>query len=470
MQAILTIFALAIAVWALVVARRGSLLVLAGASVILGYTFTHHFWRLGFGPISLTLGRLFVVGLMLMLAWRWRQGKLDWRPLTGCDWLAALFVGYLTLRYIFTAPADQFASSVSPTWRIIASFWIPAALYLAARYSELTERSWKTLLTCLAVLGVYLASTGIAEVFQQWWAVFPQYIADPQLGTHFGRARGPALMSASLGVFLAVSFWAAWFLWARVSRVWQLLLICAMGLMTIGLYFTYTRSCWMGLAAGLAVVPLLHFPRSWRPVLLAGMLLVGTAGALVAGDNLINMGRDDSDGSAGHSVYQRLSFLHVSLRMFADNPITGCGFGRFYDRKMPYLSERTQQIELESIRKLDHHNTYLSLLTETGLIGFSLFVGMLAAWGRLAWNLARDATAENWMRAQGLFGLATLFVYMVNAMFHDLTLNAHEHWLLCLVIGTTVGMVSARRAAASQAATVPTTVEKSQLGWSGLTT
>ncbi|MFV2066406.1 MAG: hypothetical protein ACC645_05460, partial [Pirellulales bacterium] len=100
-------------------------------------------------------------------------------------------------------------------------------------------------------LGVYLAVTGIAEFTQQWWAVFPRFIADPTLGMHFGRARGPTLMSASLGVFLAICFWSAWFLWSRVSRGWQLALVGAMGLMGVALYLTYTRSTWLGLAGGL---------------------------------------------------------------------------------------------------------------------------------------------------------------------------------------------------------------------------
>jgi len=47
--------------------------------------------------------------------------------------------------------------------------------------------------------------------------------------------------------------------------------------------------------------------------------------------------------------------------------------GRFYDRKMPYLSDRSQEFELESLRPLHHHNTLLSILTETGMIGFAAF-------------------------------------------------------------------------------------------------
>ena len=80
--------------------------------------------------------------------------------------------------------------------------------------------------------------------------------------------------------------------------------------------------------------------------------------------------------------------------MFKDNPIFGVGFGRFFDRKLPYLSDRSQDFELESLRPLHHHNTLLSLLTETGMIGLAAFIALLVAWARMAWSLAKDLTCR----------------------------------------------------------------------------
>jgi len=442
---LLSLLAIATFLWVRGDVQRGSLWVGGTIFVGIAYVCNHNLWHMNMGPVSLTWGRLLLVGLVLLYLWRWRRGELERRPLTGCDWLVALFVGYLTLRYACTPSPTGVASSVSPTWRLIASFWMPAALYWVVRSASFTEQSWKAMLLCLTGLGTYLALTGLAEVSGQWWAVFPRFIADPTLGTHFGRARGPALMSASLGVFLAICFWAAWFLWARVNRWQQLLLTGGMALMTVGLYLTYTRSTWLGLAGGLAVIPLLHFPRCWRPVLVVGMLLVGAVGVVAVGDKVLNLSRDDTDGSAEHSVYQRASFLHVSMSMFRDAPLVGCGFGRFYDCKLPYLSDRSLQIELESIRKLDHHNSFLSLLTETGLIGLTLFVALLVGWARAAWQLVSHSGVESWIRGQGLFALAAIIAYVANALFHDLTLSPSEQWLLYLATGATVGLQSKLR-------------------------
>jgi len=80
--------------------------------------------------------------------------------------------------------------------------------------------------------------------------------------------------------------------------------------------------------------------------------------------SVVDLEREGSGSESEHSVDQRKSFAYVSWKMFRENPVFGVGFGRFYDSKLPYLSDRSQDFELESLRNLHHHNTLLSLLTE----------------------------------------------------------------------------------------------------------
>jgi O-antigen ligase len=193
-----------------------------------------------------------------------------------------------------------------------------------------------------------------------------------------------------------------------------------------------------------------------------GVLVVGVIGAAVFAERITNLARKDSDASAEHSVYQRASFAYVSMRMFADAPVFGCGFGRFYDLKQPYLADRSQQLELESLRLLDHHNTFLSVLTETGLVGFLLFTALLLGWTRAAWRLVRDSASGSWQQSQGLLALATVIAYVASAMFHDLTLSPTDHWQLFLMAGVTVGLTAQQRAAS---ATTQRSLASVSTGW-----
>lgn len=447
MEIVLFIAGLAVAAWGLAFVWRGSLLTGCVMTLFSGYVLTNDFWKFDLGPVSLNAGRALIVLVLAALVWRWRQGLVSFGQITGADWLTGLFVGYIGLRFFTTAYPEEAVGGVDPFWRLIECFALPLVLYVVGRNLELGERQWKFFLAALSALGTYLAVTALAEVTGQWWAVFPRFISDPLLGTHFGRARGPALNSVSLGVYLVVCFWASWLLWSRVSRPWQLALVGVMGLVALATYATFTRSAWLALAFTLATLPLLHLPRSWRPLLAGCILLAGMTGLALVGGNLVNLDRSDSDASASHSVYQRQSFLLVSSRMFADQPLFGCGFGRFFDEKLPYLADRSQQIELESIRKLDHHNTFLSILTETGLVGLSLFVGMLLAWTRTGWELYRNADGTQWVRNCGLLTLAILAVHCINGMFHDLSLLAGEQWMLFFLAGTAVGVLVRQQAA-----------------------
>ncbi|MEM9352500.1 MAG: WecB/TagA/CpsF family glycosyltransferase [Planctomycetota bacterium] len=434
------IFGLAAALWGVVISRRLSVIVGAALFVAVGYVLTGDLWRFSAGPITLTLGRLVLAGLSTVFLFRLGRGVARLQRVTAVDVFLLAFTGYLTARWALTPEAAADGTSVGPLWRLIASFLMPATLYGIVRTERITFGHWRGALAVLTGLGCYLGITAVAEISQQWWAVFPRFIADPTLGTHFGRARGPSLNSASLGVCLTVCIWAAWALLFWTHRRWRAPLTAAGFLMVAGVFFSYTRSTWLGLALTGALVPAITLGRKWKPFILASVAVGGLLGVLVLKGSVLDVGRTDSDGDPRHSVYQRASFAYVSLRMFEDAPLFGCGFGRFYDKKIAYLADRSQQLELESIRLLDHHNTFLSILTETGLVGLILFLGLLAAIAKVSIEAIRDTHSASWVRSQGAFSLAALLAYIASAAFHDLTLSPSEQWLLMLAAGMTVSL------------------------------
>jgi N-acetylglucosaminyldiphosphoundecaprenol N-acetyl-beta-D-mannosaminyltransferase len=438
MPIVATIVGLAALVWGAIYAHRGSLVIGSGVFLVIGYVFGYEYWHVEFGPLPVTLDRLVLVALLAATAIQWRTGRLRARQLTVSDFVVGMLLFVLATSAVLSGQADYVEGATSKWGRLVTSFVLPTLLYFVARLANLTPRNWTSLLAGLVLMGAYLGITAVLEIGGHWSLVFPRHIADADLGIHFGRARGPELNAASLGLYLTACFWCGWTLLRLATRRWQQLAIAiTLPLMALGVFFTYTRSTWLGLAASVMLVAALEIPRRWRTPAMAAAVLGGLLIVAAAWSHLIRLEREGTAAESLHSVDQRTSFAYVSWQMFCDHPLFGVGFGRFYDRKLPYLSDRSQGIELESIRPLHHHNTLLSLLTETGLVGFAVYVAMLLVWSRQAWLLARGLDASSWGRAQGLLMLAIMTSYLCSAVFHDLTLIPSQHWLLFAFAGLT---------------------------------
>lgn len=427
------------AIWIAIYARRASLPAVAVATLITGYVFGHSFWNVHVGPLPLTFDRLMLIALAGLFAWRCWQGSVRPSSVAAVDWALAATLVWLTLSALTSRPDDSVYLPSSPFWRLAMSFWTPAFLFLVARQSTLDQRTTRIVLWSLSGLGIYLMLTALAETAGAWAFVFPRYIADPELGLHFGRARGPALNSVSLGIFLSVCFWATWVSLPRAGKLVQLVLVVSLPLMAFAVLLTFTRSTWIGLAASGMAVLAAQLPRQWRAPALGSVTVVALATTAVLWQSVMNLEREDSGSVSAHSVQQRTAFAYVSWKMFNDNPLWGVGFGRFYDQKLPYLSDRSQTFELESLRDLHHHNTMLSLLTETGMIGLAAYLGVLGGLLACGWRLSQATSAPAHERALGVLLVATVMVYLPSAVFHDLTHLHNDQWLLLLIGGLAVG-------------------------------
>lgn len=68
----------------------------------------------------------------------------------------------------------------------------------------------------------------------------------------------------------------------------------------------------------------------------------------------------------------RYALWEAGWKMFQDKPLTGVGIGMF-EWVLPYYG---QGVEILRNRSIWAHNTYIQILSETGIIGFLLFMGM----------------------------------------------------------------------------------------------
>jgi O-antigen ligase len=435
-----TIAAAAGLLWATVMILRGSLIAMALAMILIGTIFGFDFWHDRAAGVPLTLDRLAAVLLVIAFFAQTMLRRTDPKPVRFVDICLGLFLVYLTLSTLTHDFHIETSKIVSPLWRLLAAYLIPGIVYWIARQSPLTEGRVALIPKVLMLFGIYLAVTGILEITHQWSFVFPKHIADPALGIHFGRARGPMLTSVTFGLYLTVCLLAALAWLPRMNRLFQLALLAVLPLFVASLYFSYTRSVWIGLALALMITAGLTLRGRLRGAVLVLMIL-GLAGTwLVESENIVGFKREQSAEETRNSAEWRKIFAYVSWEMFQEKPLFGVGFGHFYREKLPFLSDRSTEMHLESIRDYVHHNTFLSLLTETGAIGVGLFMLVYFGWIRDGWALWRSPYTPPWARRHAVLVLGAMGIYTSQLLFHELSYSQVDNLLIFFLAGVQSGL------------------------------
>ena len=428
-------------VWGAIYARRGSLILGCAALVIVGYALGHTFWHAKIGPLTVTLDRVLLVGVFAAFVVQWRTGRLEKKPLCGCDWLLFALLGVLTASALTSGTPDVVApDGGTPLWRLTMSFLVPAGLYWIARQVAASATRVEGLARRHVAARRLSRRHGLCRNHAPMVAGLPalHFRSDarhslrprPRARSELGKLGHLSDGLPVVGVDLAAVRAADTSIGAdggdAIDGVGNFLHLHALDLDRFDRERSGRRS-----AAGAAP---LRLPAFTMAALIGGVVVAATW------SNVVDLEREGTGEESHHSIDQRKSFAYVSWKMFNDNPIFGVGFGRFYDRKLPYLSDRSQDFELESLRPLHHHNTLLSLLTETGMVGLAAFMSLLVAWARMAWSLAKDQQVPSWARAQGVLMLAVMATYLSSAVFHDLTLLPQQQWLLFMLAGLTLNL------------------------------
>lgn len=439
METILLLAAVPFVVWGAVVFVRGGLLGGALAVLVGGTVFGHAFFNLPAGPIPLTVDRVLWLVLLIQYA-VWRQrGLADPKPL-GREELA--FFAFLGVLAASTLTHDWTAHNNQPLARLLFCYVMPAGMYWVARQGRVTERGVQVVFGSLAVLGIYLAATAVAESQRCWWAVFPTYIGSNEFPLFLGRARGPLLNPSANGLLMTACLGCLLVWWPRLNRPGRLMLVLLTGLFGAAFYATLTRCVWLGAGSGLLLILGLSLPRAWRFPVLGGIVLTGTLLVAANWDSLMSFQRDEglSAKAAADSVKLRPVLARVAWNMFCERPLLGCGFAQYLDESVNYLHDRTTELNLESARPYSQHNVFLSLLTETGLVGMCLWAILLWFWARDAWRLWQNESAPPWFRRAGLVFLVLLVAYLANGTFQDISVIGMVNMYLMFTAGLVSGL------------------------------
>ncbi len=441
MEFLILVFALPALVWAGIALWKGSTFLSAAIFLVVTSCFPAEFFAVDAVGLTWTLDRLWFLIILAQASLTWYRGGSLVKRMELTDIALIGFLGWMFLRTITQPLGSVIPGQPATLMHFINGYAIPFGLYAILRTTRPTKDQLIPPFWLLIGFGVYLSLIALLEVGQVWALVFPSFISDPDLGIHFGRARGPMLQSVRLGmcliiVWVILSIFTIWlkptcrFRWALFGSL-SLLMVAA-------IFFTYTRSVWLGLA--LAIIALIGFGMSGKQRQLAlfcifsGGLFVGA----VKGPDLVAFKREYSAAETQESTYMRAAFAYVSWEMFKDRPLAGHGFNQFQVHNPPYLTDRSTSLRLESIRGYVHHNGFLSLLVDLGIVGFAAYIFFLLTFFFQALALWKAQAAPKWARGCALASIAYLGVHSIQMAFHELSFSSIENGFLLACCGVVV--------------------------------
>jgi len=286
-----------------------------------------------------------------------------------------VFLGWVALSMSWaTSPADSIGDVQK--WLIAGvTFVIVATTVRSSRGSALLAGGFiagavAAVVSGLAITGLHPAVSAINSA------------QDARLSTG---ATDPNYLAATIVAALALS--AGLVAWRR--ETWVLpALACAAPILLYGLVATQSRGGLIAGAVAIAASTIL-LPRQRRRIL-AGMIPLTAIVALfftVNPEAYKRVTQRDGGGTGRSELWT------IAAHIAADNPVIGIGVNNFVVREQAYVRrvgslEFAQQLVIDDPKVV--HNMYLQMLAETGIIGLSLFLAMIAAVLRATLRAARE--------------------------------------------------------------------------------
>ncbi len=188
----------------------------------------------------------------------------------------------------------------------------------------------------------------------------------------------------------------------------------------IGLLSSNSRGAWMGFAAAIAILTFMGYLRA--KYLLAGIALVALILCALSALNLAGLAHASDFGE--QATGGRIEVWGVALLVFANHPFIGIGWMNFAEL-LPSVTDWRYGAGMHA------HDIYLSILAETGLIGFILFFAPIVI---VLMRSARRSRSDIAALA-GLLGLTVFLVHgVVDSMFYGPQ--------LMLAFGVALGLAS----------------------------
>jgi|SRR5690554_209874 len=412
---------------------------------------------------------LFIIGFLVLCVESVLKGSINLPYNNIIFQVVCLFVLWTILATLFNLPTvlDSYYKQTSGISRFIRQFislTLSAFIFFSLFWNVVRNMTLeqtlltirKTLFVALVFVFVYgvietaIVVFGIGQLFPviKLFEVFPFVNVDLYLEGSLKRIKGVSHRVPDLGTYLVyISAWMFSYILTHKGFYRFIPTLMVLFLM----FFSGSRTALVNVIFQLVVfLAVLYFSRDYKQhvVRLVGASFIIIAVALVFNSKTIitnvvaKIESLDITKKTDHDISNRTRFgmQYASLQVFKQNPITGVGLGQETYHKIyeyPYWSTY-KNWEYEHVYKNQQiksfppaYNIYTRLLSETGIIGFSLFVLMLTLTIVYSYRLWKSTPKGN-IRVASLVLFTSFMGFAVNWLQVD-HFKQYGFWL-CLAV------------------------------------
>jgi O-antigen ligase len=382
-----------------------------------------------------------IVGLFLLTLVKWLGGKGFDRRLFK-EPLTIIILIEIAWMIASTAFSSMLEVSIKYT---LARIWFVTVLYIALFHFFKSKKAIRIFLVCFVTASVLLAAYTLFSHAQHSFTRYYSYTAmRPFLPDHGMYA---ALLSFAFLPAIVYSFWAGKLNGTLTTR------IIAIGFSTVllfGLIFSFTRASWLSVAIALVLMVMLILRIRYRTIMVTALSTIGLFiifSGLILGELSRNKSESDDDifthltsvtnVSSDPSNLERLNRWSCAFRMFKDKPVLGFGPGTYTYQYGPYQLPHEMSIISTSSGNIGGvHSEYLRPLSESGLIGFLLylvFVLIAIKQGFTVYFKSKDVEVRLLAMAV-LLGMVTYFIHGMLNNYSDFDKIAVPLWSFAAIL------------------------------------
>jgi O-antigen ligase len=312
--------------------------------------------------------------------------------------IRAVALGTALVCYFVISMALVGGSGLNASVRTVLTVAVPILFIpLIAGASEATRRA--VVLFCIT-----MAFLAIPEVLKSESSLASSGNVTAGIGAQIAAGQTGAVNHNVQGALFVVALAAVLAMFPRTqhgkARLCLAVLIAAEA---TGVIYSFSRASYFG---AIAVIAVFAVRRSFRSLIGAAIAL-GCLLPLLPAAVTARFTSATSPNSLNISSNVRLDLWISALRMFDAHPITGVGYQNFASQLPAYFGGAYKTVPLNFQDFSYAHNTFLSILAETGLIG-AFLVGALITMG---WRRAQStAGSDDWAGESALLALVGIGV------------------------------------------------------------